>query len=114
MKFIIVDKKKCNIFFLHRFDGEKQEWIWKYPTEDGFHNLYMEKGNSLFSFSVLYAQIYRFIYFINLEEEIRFKVTSEIFLDTTPSDKPTDKLSEKPTSEASYKITVRHKKCEHV
>ena len=28
-----------------RFDSEKQEWIWKYPTDDGPHELFMEKGS---------------------------------------------------------------------
>nr|CAG4636507.1 EOG090X0DHL [Eubosmina coregoni]SVE70057.1 EOG090X0DHL [Eubosmina coregoni] len=47
------------------FDSEKQEWIWKYPTDDGPHELFMEK-----------------------DEDIRFKVVSDMFVDTTPTGNP--------------------------
>ena len=40
-----------------------QVWVWEYPTEDGdHHDLFMDK-----------------------DEEIRFRVTSESFVDTSPS-----------------------------
>ncbi len=40
-----------------------QVWVWEYPTEDGdHHDLYMDAG-----------------------EEIRFRVTTETFVDTSPS-----------------------------
>lgn len=46
-----------------RFDESDQVWVWEYPTEDGdHHDLYMDPG-----------------------EEIRFRVTSESFVDTSPS-----------------------------
>ena len=38
-------------------------WVWEYPTEDGdHHDLFMDPG-----------------------EELRFRVTSESFVDTSPS-----------------------------
>ena len=46
-----------------RFDESDQVWVWEYPTEDGdHHDLFMDAG-----------------------EEIRFRVTSESFVDTSPS-----------------------------
>jgi len=47
-----------------RFDESDQVWVWEYPTEDdgGHHDLFMDPG-----------------------EEIRFRVTSEAFVDTSPS-----------------------------
>jgi len=46
-----------------RFDESDQVWVWEYPTEDGdHHDLFMDK-----------------------DEEIRFRVTSESFVDTSPS-----------------------------
>jgi len=37
-------------------------WLWEYETDEGAHDLYMDQG-----------------------EEIRFRVTDEVFLDTSPS-----------------------------
>ncbi|RWS04254.1 DNA-directed RNA polymerase III subunit RPC8-like protein [Dinothrombium tinctorium] len=44
-----------------RFDEKEQLWVWEYETEDGKHDLFMDK-----------------------EEMIRFKVKEEIFTDTSP------------------------------
>ena len=51
----------------HRFDESDQVWVWEYPTEDeegkeAHHDLYMDPG-----------------------EEIRFRVTSENFVDCSPN-----------------------------
>ena len=47
----------------YRFDENEQVWVWEYPTEEELHHdLYMDVG-----------------------EEIRFRVTSETFLDTSPN-----------------------------
>ncbi|RWS29119.1 DNA-directed RNA polymerase III subunit RPC8-like isoform X1 [Leptotrombidium deliense] len=45
-----------------RFDETEQLWVWEYETEDGKHDLFMDK-----------------------EEQIRFKVKEEIFTDTSPT-----------------------------
>nr|XP_022312968.1 DNA-directed RNA polymerase III subunit RPC8-like [Crassostrea virginica]XP_022312969.1 DNA-directed RNA polymerase III subunit RPC8-like [Crassostrea virginica]XP_022312970.1 DNA-directed RNA polymerase III subunit RPC8-like [Crassostrea virginica]XP_022312971.1 DNA-directed RNA polymerase III subunit RPC8-like [Crassostrea virginica] len=45
-----------------RFDDKEQLWAWEYETDDGKHDLFMDIG-----------------------EEIRFRVVDEIFVDTTPS-----------------------------
>lgn len=46
-----------------RFDDSEQVWVWEYPTEDGKHvDLYMDSN-----------------------EEIRFRVTSTVFTDTSPT-----------------------------
>lgn len=37
-------------------------WLWEYETDEGAHDLYMDQG-----------------------EEIRFRVTDEVFIDTSPS-----------------------------
>ena len=56
----------------YRFDENEQVWVWEYPTEDGdHHDLYMDIG-----------------------EEIRFRVTSETFVDASPCTEP---KSEPPT-----------------
>lgn len=51
----------------YRFDETDQVWVWEYPTEGddgqaGHHDLFMDPG-----------------------EEIRFRVTSETFVDTSPT-----------------------------
>ena len=43
-------------------DETEQVWLWEYETDEGAHDLYMDQG-----------------------EEIRFRVTDEVFLDTSPS-----------------------------
>ena len=56
-----------------RFDESDQVWVWEYPTEEGdHHDLFMDPG-----------------------EEIRFRVTSETFIDTSPSACPDAKGIEK-------------------
>ncbi|XP_061182584.1 DNA-directed RNA polymerase III subunit RPC8-like [Saccostrea echinata] len=45
-----------------RFDDKEQLWAWEYEVEDGKHDLFMDIG-----------------------EEIRFRVVDEIFVDTTPT-----------------------------
>jgi len=44
-----------------RFDETEQLWVWQYETDEGKHDLFMDVG-----------------------EEIRFRVVDEIFNDTTP------------------------------
>ena len=49
-----------------RFDESDQVWVWEYPTEEGdHHDLYMDPG-----------------------EEVRFRVTSETFVDCSPTMAP--------------------------
>ena len=43
-------------------DEAEQVWVWEYETDEGAHDLYMDQG-----------------------EEIRFRVTDEIFVDTSPT-----------------------------
>lgn len=45
-----------------RFDDKEQLWAWEYETDDGKHDLFMDIG-----------------------EEIRFRVVDETFVDTTPT-----------------------------
>ncbi|CAH1274246.1 POLR3H [Branchiostoma lanceolatum] len=45
-----------------KFDESEQVWVWEYETEEGTHDLFMDK-----------------------EEEIRFRVVDEVFVDTTPT-----------------------------
>lgn len=45
-----------------KFDEAEQVWVWEYETDEGAHDLYMDQG-----------------------EEIRFRVTDEVFLDTSPT-----------------------------
>ncbi|XP_057673975.1 DNA-directed RNA polymerase III subunit RPC8 [Corythoichthys intestinalis] len=45
-----------------KFDEAEQVWLWEYVTDEGAHDLYMDQG-----------------------EEIRFRVSDEIFLDTSPT-----------------------------
>ncbi|XP_077979998.1 DNA-directed RNA polymerase III subunit RPC8-like [Glandiceps talaboti] len=44
-----------------KFDEAEQVWVWEYETEEGTHDLFMD-----------------------VNEEIRFKVVDETFVDTTP------------------------------
>lgn len=43
-------------------DEAEQVWLWEYETDEGAHDLYMDKG-----------------------EEIRFRVADEVFVDTSPT-----------------------------
>ncbi|XP_074648412.1 DNA-directed RNA polymerase III subunit RPC8-like isoform X2 [Tubulanus polymorphus] len=45
-----------------RFDENEQLWVWEYETEDGKHDLFMDVG-----------------------EELRFRVVDEMFVDITPT-----------------------------
>ncbi|XP_025894066.1 DNA-directed RNA polymerase III subunit RPC8 [Nothoprocta perdicaria] len=45
-----------------KFDEAEQVWVWEYETEEGAHDLYMDIG-----------------------EEIRFRVMDETFVDTSPT-----------------------------
>ncbi|XP_014048759.1 DNA-directed RNA polymerase III subunit RPC8 isoform X2 [Salmo salar] len=45
-----------------KFDEAEQVWVWEYETDEGAHDLYMDQG-----------------------EDIRFRVTDEVFLDTSPT-----------------------------
>lgn len=42
-------------------------WVWQYEAEDGTHDMFMD-----------------------LEEEVRFRVVQETFVDTLPTDGETD------------------------
>lgn len=44
-------------------DSEEQLWVWQYEAEDGTHDMFMD-----------------------LEEEVRFRVVQETFVDTLPTD----------------------------
>lgn len=46
----------------HFSDEAEQVWLWEYETDEGAHDLYMDQG-----------------------EEIRFRVTDEVFVDTSPT-----------------------------
>lgn len=50
---------------LKEYPGLLQVWVWDYPTEEGSHTLFMDPG-----------------------EEIRFRVTTEIFVDCSPNVAP--------------------------
>ena len=43
-------------------DKEEQLWVWEYEAEDGTHDMYMD-----------------------IDEEIRFRVIKETFVDTSPT-----------------------------
>ncbi|XP_061425951.1 DNA-directed RNA polymerase III subunit RPC8 [Lethenteron reissneri] len=45
-----------------KFDDGEQVWVWEYETEEGTHDLFMDVG-----------------------EDVRFRVMDETFVDTTPS-----------------------------
>ena len=48
-------------------DQEEQLWVWQYEADDGIHDMFMDT-----------------------EEEVRFRVVQENFVDTLPTDsKPT-------------------------
>merc|ERR1711894_810688 len=45
-----------------KFEEDEQLWVWQYETEDGTHDMFMDIG-----------------------EEIRFRVMDETFVDLTPT-----------------------------
>nr|ACO15726.1 DNA-directed RNA polymerase III subunit RPC8 [Caligus clemensi] len=71
----------------YRFDEADQVWVWEYPTEDGEkHDLFMDTG-----------------------EEIRFRVTAESFIDTSPNvdPNPESRSTQQPDSDKlPYSITA--------
>ena len=57
----IVQELVCALTGCHS-DQEEQLWVWEYEAEDGKHDMFMD-----------------------IEEEIRFRVVQETFVDTSPS-----------------------------
>lgn len=69
-----------------RFEETEQAWVWEYPVEDGSnHDLYMDIG-----------------------ETIKFRVTNEIFEETSPVGGPNSdsKTQSNDTVKTPYKILV--------
>uniref|UniRef100_A0A4W6DKG8 DNA-directed RNA polymerase subunit n=1 Tax=Lates calcarifer TaxID=8187 RepID=A0A4W6DKG8_LATCA len=66
-----------------KFDEAEQVWLWEYETDEGAHDLYMDQG-----------------------EEIRFRVTDEVFVDTSPTG-PATAATDTPKKEAPYTLIVR-------
>jgi len=69
-----------------KFDESEQLWVWQYETEDGKHDLFMDIG-----------------------EEVRFRVVDEIFTDTSPvgpetASNVTNELPEGESKKAPYVI----------
>uniref|UniRef100_H3AUK5 DNA-directed RNA polymerase subunit n=1 Tax=Latimeria chalumnae TaxID=7897 RepID=H3AUK5_LATCH len=60
-----------------KFDEAEQVWVWEYETEEGAHDLYMDS-----------------------EEDIRFRVVFDSFIDTSPTGPSSDEAS---TSEEGQK-----------
>ncbi len=76
----------------YRFDDAEQVWVWEYPQEDENGeetsvDLYMDPG-----------------------EEIRFRVTSEVFVDTSPASKQPEKADKKSDSTSSGNLAEEEKK----
>lgn len=63
------ERSCCCSAFLSRSSSDEAEqvWLWEYETDEGAHDLYMDQG-----------------------EDIRFRVTDEIFVDTSPTGPATD------------------------
>lgn len=59
-----------------RSDEAEQVWLWEYETDEGAHDLYMDQG-----------------------EDIRFRVTDEVFVDTSPTG-PAAAKSDTPAAQA--------------
>ena len=57
MNFVSLD------LFTHVSDVSEHLWVWEYQTEEGSHDMFMD-----------------------LEEDIRFRVAEEVFVDTSPTD----------------------------
>ena len=68
-----------------KFDEEEQLWVWEYETDEGTHDLFMD-----------------------INEEIRFRVIDESFTDLTPTGP--EKVSQEQTGsqdeKSPYSITV--------
>lgn len=73
---------------MHNSDEEEQLWVWEYETEEGTHDLFMD-----------------------INEEIRFRVIDETFTDMTPAGPENISKDKQPNQEAEskklpYVITV--------
>ncbi|XP_016114182.1 DNA-directed RNA polymerase III subunit RPC8 [Sinocyclocheilus grahami] len=55
-------------FVTQSSDEAEQLWVWEYETDEGAHDLFMDRG-----------------------EEIRFRVVDEVFIDTSPTGPSTEK-----------------------
>lgn len=70
-------------------DETEQVWVWQYESEDGTHDLFMD-----------------------INEEIRFKVVDEVFVDTTPvgpedlAEPVQDPLLENQPKKSPYSLVV--------
>ena len=53
--------KGCLDYGCHS-DQEEQLWVWQYEAEDGTHDMFMD-----------------------IDEEVRFRVAEEVFVDTLPT-----------------------------
>uniref|UniRef100_A0A671R2L0 DNA-directed RNA polymerase III subunit RPC8-like n=1 Tax=Sinocyclocheilus anshuiensis TaxID=1608454 RepID=A0A671R2L0_9TELE len=80
-----------------KFDEAEQLWVWEYETDEGAHDLFMDRG-----------------------EDIRFRVVDEVFIDTSPTGPSTEKEAPSaatappagaedsaPQKEAPYTLIVR-------
>ncbi|XP_073500326.1 DNA-directed RNA polymerase III subunit RPC8 isoform X2 [Phyllobates terribilis] len=72
-----------------KFDEAEQVWVWEYETEEGAHDLYMDIG-----------------------EDIRFRVVDETFIDTSPTgpstteSSPSTATEEPQRKEAPYTLAI--------
>ena len=71
----------------HYSDEDEQLWVWEYTTEDGGHDLFMD-----------------------INEEIRFRVVDEMFTDLSPAgpEMSGEKKDETENKRSPYTITVSH------
>lgn len=91
-----------------KFDEEEQVWIWEYENQGQKHNLYMDIGMYSFKnlfyinkFSVRIIFIYYLLFFpfnfvmfsLLVGEKIKFRIMSEIFMETSPDIKISDSKS---------------------
>ncbi|KAK3740692.1 hypothetical protein QZH41_019070 [Actinostola sp. cb2023] len=73
-----------------KFEEEEQLWVWQYQTEDGTHDMFMD-----------------------INEEIRFRVVDESFVDLTPTgpevhNKEQLGVDEQEIKKSPYSITVSY------
>uniref|UniRef100_L7M3H6 Dna-directed rna polymerase subunit e n=1 Tax=Rhipicephalus pulchellus TaxID=72859 RepID=L7M3H6_RHIPC len=66
-----------------RFDEKEQLWVWLYEAEGKVNDLYMDLG-----------------------EEIRFRVVGEVFVDTTPGGPETTELPDSEERHVPYSLTA--------
>ncbi|KAL3207958.1 hypothetical protein MRX96_039381 [Rhipicephalus microplus] len=66
-----------------RFDEKEQLWVWLYESEGKVNDLYMDLG-----------------------EEIRFRVVGEVFVDTTPGGPETTELPDAEERHVPYSLTA--------